>query len=309
MRDVQVGDRSEWKSRPPGEETCHENGDTARHLRRHAADRDRVRAGAARHRGGPGGRQGSGGHRQGISVISAKKLLIEDCTFQKTDGTAPRAGIDFEPNGPDESLTDCVVRNCTFRENAGYGMLFALHNIGKDPVSIRVEGCTCERNREGPLWVLAPTAEGRVEFLGNRFSGTRKLEHGPGLKVEFGPAPRKDDPPRATGTLDGKPLTFPADGVPAAVGLLESCHDESLYSAAERMKAEQGDHIRVVFPSPITVTVMEKKLEVSELVFRRPLNTGVFWVRAGDTWRRYAKYEFPKEKAFEAWLRQGKPAD
>jgi hypothetical protein len=97
--------------------------------------------------------------------------------------------------------------------------------------------------------------------------------------------------------------------VKGTLGLLESCCDESLYEAAEFKKAEQGDHVRLVFPKPITVTVMEQKVEVSELVFRRPLNTGVFWVRNRDKWRRYSKYEFQKEKPFVAWLRQAQPAD
>ena len=85
-----------------------------------------------------------------------------------------------------------MVRNCTFKENAGYGMLFALHNIGKKPVSIRVEGCTCERNKEGPLYVLAPKAEGRIEFLCDKPAGGHRLENGPALRVEFGPAPKKE---------------------------------------------------------------------------------------------------------------------
>ncbi len=115
-----------------------------------------------------------------------------------------------------------------------------------------------------------------------------------------------DDLPKVSSTLGGKQLKFPekgiADGVKATVGLLESCCDESLYEAAELQKAEQGDHIRLAFPKPITVTVMHKKVEISELVFRRPLNTGVFWVRSQDKWRRYSKYEFQKQKPFMAWL-------
>jgi hypothetical protein len=122
-----------------------------------------------------------------------------------------------------------------------------------------------------------------------------------------------DDAPKVTGTLDGKSLTFPeegiADGVKATIGLLESCHSESLYEADERTKAEHGDHLRLVFARPVPVTVMEETFDVSELVFRRPLNTGVFWVRSGDTWRRYSKYEPAKEEPFETWLRQAQPAD
>ena len=121
------------------------------------------------------------------------------------------------------------------------------------------------------------------------------------------------DPPTASGTLDGRKLKFPekgiADGVKAAVGLLESCSDESLYKADELRKAEQGDHVRLAFAEPITVTVMGEKVEVSELVFRRPLNTGVFWVRTGEKWRRYSKYEFRKEEPFAAWLREARPAE
>jgi hypothetical protein len=123
----------------------------------------------------------------------------------------------------------------------------------------------------------------------------------------------EDDAPKVTGTLDGKQLKFPdkgvADGVKATVALLASCHDESLFEADELKKALKGDHIRLVFAKPISAEVMGKKVEFSELVFRRPLNTGVFWVRAGDKWRRYAKYEFPKEKAFEAWLGEAQTAD
>jgi hypothetical protein len=124
---------------------------------------------------------------------------------------------------------------------------------------------------------------------------------------------RAEDAPRATGTLDGKQVKFPekglADGVKATVGLLESCHDESLYQADELKKAKQGDHVRLVFAKPITAKVMGKKVEVSELVFRLPMNTGVFWLRSGGKWRRYSKFEIQKEKPFVAWLREAQPAD
>lgn len=122
-----------------------------------------------------------------------------------------------------------------------------------------------------------------------------------------------DDAPKATGTLDGKQIKFPekgiAGGVKATIGLLESCIDESVYEPDERKKAEQGDHVRLVFAKPASVTVMREKVEAFELVFRRPLNTGVFWVRSGDKWRRYAKFEFRKEGPVVAWLREARPTD
>jgi hypothetical protein len=123
---------------------------------------------------------------------------------------------------------------------------------------------------------------------------------------------RAEDAPKATGALEGKKVKFPekgiAAGVKAAIGLLESCHDESVYDADEFKQAGQGDHIRLAFAKPITARVNEE-VEFSELVFRLPTNTGVFWLRAGDKWRRYSKYEVQKEEPFRAWLREAEPAD
>jgi hypothetical protein len=121
------------------------------------------------------------------------------------------------------------------------------------------------------------------------------------------------DAPNASGKLDGKKVKFPqksiADGTKATVGLLESCHSEGLYQDDEFKKALQGNHIRLVFAKPITARVTNEQVEFSELVFRLPLNTGVFWVRTGDKWRRYTKYEVEKEKPFTAWLGEAQPAD
>jgi hypothetical protein len=116
-----------------------------------------------------------------------------------------------------------------------------------------------------------------------------------------------NDAPRATGIIEGQKVKFPekgiAEGVKATVGLLESCCDESLFQAAELQKARQGDHIRLVFPTPISVTVMRDKLDVSEVIFSR----GVFWLQSRNTFRRYSKYRFEKVKPFEEWRQQAQP--
>ncbi|NUN95574.1 MAG: right-handed parallel beta-helix repeat-containing protein [Candidatus Omnitrophica bacterium] len=82
-------------------------------------------------------------HRQGLSVISAVNLLVENCVFSGTDGTAPEAGIDLEPDSPDERLVNCVVRNCLFENNSGHAILVYLKPLAKEsePVSIRFENC------------------------------------------------------------------------------------------------------------------------------------------------------------------------
>ncbi|MCU0915099.1 MAG: right-handed parallel beta-helix repeat-containing protein [Planctomycetes bacterium] len=90
-------------------------------------------------------------YRQGISVISAKNLLIVNTILRATSGTAPMAGIDFEPNHSDEVLVNCVMRDCLVEGNAGDGFLFALHNLAYDsiPISVRIENCRSVGDRNG----------------------------------------------------------------------------------------------------------------------------------------------------------------
>lgn len=90
-------------------------------------------------------------HRQGMSVISAQNLLIENCTFSNTGGTAPEAGIDFEPDSSDQRFVNCVVRNSVFENNAGHQILIYLNpmTIESEPVSIRFENCVSRMGKPG----------------------------------------------------------------------------------------------------------------------------------------------------------------
>ncbi|MBS1829271.1 MAG: right-handed parallel beta-helix repeat-containing protein, partial [Acidobacteria bacterium] len=82
-------------------------------------------------------------HRQGMSVISAVNLTVENCRFAKTGGTAPEAGLDLEPDVETERMQNVVVRNSVFEYNNGDGVLVYLRPLtGKSaPVSIRFENC------------------------------------------------------------------------------------------------------------------------------------------------------------------------
>ena len=90
-------------------------------------------------------------NRQGISVISAKNLLIEDCRLSNTAGTAPAAGIDFEPNRADECLVGCVMRRCVMENNAGDGIELYLPNLTAEsqPLDLVIEDCVTRNNRVG----------------------------------------------------------------------------------------------------------------------------------------------------------------
>ncbi|MCX6620546.1 MAG: right-handed parallel beta-helix repeat-containing protein [Acidobacteria bacterium] len=82
-------------------------------------------------------------HRQGLSVISAQNLLVENCTFSGTRGTAPEAGIDLEPDTESQRLVNCVIRNCLFENNHGHAILVYMKPFSAktEPVSIRFENC------------------------------------------------------------------------------------------------------------------------------------------------------------------------
>lgn len=58
--------------------------------------------------------------RQGLSITSARRLLVTDCLFADTKGTAPQFGVDLEPNGPGGVLDDIrIVRPKTVRNYGG----------------------------------------------------------------------------------------------------------------------------------------------------------------------------------------------
>ena len=94
-----------------------------------------------------------GCYRNGMSIIRAIDLLVEDCQFLNTGntgrfnggemltpangGTAPRAGVDLEPN----ELTD-VLQNITLRNCSAVGNVDDAFDISADtPHSITFERC------------------------------------------------------------------------------------------------------------------------------------------------------------------------
>ncbi len=99
-------------------------------------------------------------YRQGISVISAENLLIENTVMRDTAGTPPAAGIDFEPNHAGERLKNCVMRNCLTENNYGDGYEFYLPNLtaASEPVAIRLENCRSRGDRSA-LRVITGNAE------------------------------------------------------------------------------------------------------------------------------------------------------
>jgi hypothetical protein len=118
-----------------------------------------------------------GNNRQGISVISAQNLLIEDTTFKHTSGTAPQAGIDFEPNHASEKIVNCVMRNCVSENNGGSAYALYLPNLdgSSSPISLRIENCVSRGTNSISVALTTSNGgpngpgQGLVEFVNCRF--------------------------------------------------------------------------------------------------------------------------------------------
>lgn len=120
-------------------------------------------------------------YRQGISVIGANGLLIENTVMSNTSGTDPQDGIDFEPNGPHNVLRRIVLRNCVAHDNAheGYDILLGQFDRTSHPVDIRLVNCRSIGNRSafsysnGAKDVDVPGDDGMIRIEDCRFEKSR----------------------------------------------------------------------------------------------------------------------------------------
>jgi hypothetical protein len=222
-------------------------------------------------------------YRQGISVINAEDLLIEDCVLRDTAGTPPQAGIDFEPNRPDERLVNCTVRRCASENNAGGGFLVSVLplNAASAPVSLRFENCRSVG--DGPHAVAIYTGNlpdkavrGTIEFTDCRFEASKNAgvlvgnKPAAACRLRFVRCALLDV---AAANEHGAPIVFMADanaGEPLGGVAFEDCtirdrmqrkpillHDVTggigLIDLSGRLTLQTGDESK-------TVTITEKQL-------------------------------------------------
>lgn len=86
--------------------------------------------------------------RQGMSIISAQNVWVRNSWFTETRGTLPEAGVDLEPNHPEERLVNINFENCQFTNNDHAGIAFALHNMDdtSEPISVTFTDCFLRNN-------------------------------------------------------------------------------------------------------------------------------------------------------------------
>lgn len=104
-----------------------------------------------------------GNNRQGISVIAGVNVLIENTRLINTKGTAPEAGIDFEPNNADEPIRNFVMRNCYTENNAGGGYYSYLANMRTPagPLEITFENCVSRNDKASAFCLHTANGEGK----------------------------------------------------------------------------------------------------------------------------------------------------
>lgn len=118
------------------------------------------------------------GYRQGISLISAENVLIDNCTFKDTGGTGPAGGIDLEPDHPTCRLINIVVRNCIAENNQGPGFIVspAKMSAESEDVSVLIENCYVRSGRGHGLMVSGIRDDGPggvIEFRNCHVENTR----------------------------------------------------------------------------------------------------------------------------------------
>lgn len=78
--------------------------------------------------------------RNGISIESVDKILIENGEVSLTNGTNPQSGIDIEPFADYNILNDVQIRNVKTHSNVNRGILFAgLYFLNK--YNIKIDDC------------------------------------------------------------------------------------------------------------------------------------------------------------------------
>ncbi|MFD0986978.1 glycosyl hydrolase family 28-related protein [Methyloligella solikamskensis] len=100
-----------------------------------------------------------GNRRQGLSIISGNRILVTRSEFRDTQGTAPGAGIDIEPNKNHEVVREVDIEHSKFANNVGGGVSIngwkgkiakvrIMRNVFEGPNPIRIKRAPNIRSTE-----------------------------------------------------------------------------------------------------------------------------------------------------------------
>lgn len=101
--------------------------------------------------------------RQGITVGGGKNITIKDCEIYEINGTAPQAGIDIEPNQATTEVSNVLISNCYFHDNASWDIT----NYNGAQMGIVIENCRCDGS--------VNIATGEVAICGGSYRSIRPV--------------------------------------------------------------------------------------------------------------------------------------
>lgn len=124
-------------------------------------------------------------YRQGISVTNVDGLRVENCVFKNTWGTPPSAGVDIEPDDPNDRACNIVFRECRFENNYGDGIeVFLSHqNKQSKPNTILFEDCQVIGRGGAGIRVSKIYADGPAGLIEFRNCSVENTD-GHGFKVQ-----------------------------------------------------------------------------------------------------------------------------
>lgn len=104
--------------------------------------------------------------RQGFSLISVKGLTIDKAILTNTNGTAPEAGLDFEPNNNLEFLQDIKINKLITKGNKSDGVLFYFGTYLSSPnlVDITINEFHSDGDYVGVSFSSGGDIQGAIKF-------------------------------------------------------------------------------------------------------------------------------------------------
>lgn len=116
--------------------------------------------------------QAEGNRRQGLSIIKGNRILVTRSVFRDTHGTRPGAGIDLEPDRPDQTISNVRIERSKFINNEGGGVMIA----GKKAQVSRVQIQNNEFDGARPLLIEYAPRVAESQICGNRYKPFQRID-------------------------------------------------------------------------------------------------------------------------------------
>lgn len=110
--------------------------------------------------------------RQGLSIIKGNRILVTRSIFRDTQGTRPAAGIDLEPDRPDQTISNVRIERSKFINNEGGGVMIA----GKKAQISRIQIQDNEFDGARPLLIEYAPRVADSQICSNRYKPFQRID-------------------------------------------------------------------------------------------------------------------------------------